>query len=141
MSGNNDTSIRTPLGRARGSGSARDGVGHWWWQRVSAVALLPLCIYFIWNAPFFLPPVHDYPNLIVTLANPIMSLALIFGILAGFYHAAVGVQVIIEDYVHGENLKIVMLLLNKIAFAALGITALYAVIYISFALFGQTPLM
>ncbi len=131
------SSIRSPLGKARGLGSARDGTHHWIMMRVTSVLLLPLSVYFICNAKYLLPVPSEYTSLITQIADPVMSMAMILFILVGFYHAALGVQTIIEDYVHSEGTKIVLLFLNKIAFFTCGLVAVYSVIYITFALYGQ----
>lgn len=132
--------IRTPLGRARGLGSAKDGTHHWIMTRLSSILLLPLSLYLLWHAEYFLPEPGDYTSLIVQIADPVMSLALILFIATGFYHACLGVQVIIEDYVHKESARIFLLVFNKLFFFALGITALYAVIYTTFALYGAAAI-
>ena len=137
MSDKKQQSLRSPLGVARGLGSAKDGTHHWIMMRLTSILLLPLSIYFICNARYFLPPVDEYVNLITQISDPVMSLCLVLFILAGFYHAALGVQTIIEDYVHGEGVKITLLFLNKIGFFTLGVIAIYAVLYITFALYGQ----
>lgn len=130
------SSIRSPLGRARGLGSAKDGTHHWIMTRLTSVLLLPLGLFFLYQAQYFLPQPKDYTSLIVQIADPLTALALVLFILTGFYHAALGVQAIIEDYVHSEGAKISLLFLNKISFFTLGVTAVFAVIYITFALYG-----
>ena len=131
------SSIRSPLGRARGLGSAKDGTHHWIMTRLSGVLLLPLSVYFLFQIKYFLPEPKDYTSLIVQIADPVTALALVLFILTAFYHAALGVQVIIEDYVQSEGAKITLLFLNKITFFTLGVTAVFAVIYITFALYGS----
>lgn len=138
MTAHQKETIRTPLGRARGLGSAKDGTHHWIMQRVTAALLLPLGVYFLFQAPYFLPEPKLYTNLIVQLADPVTAVAMILFIFSAFYHAALGVQVIIEDYVHGEGAKIALLLFNKLFFFVLGTAAIFAVVYITFALYGGT---
>ena len=123
-------SIRTPVGRARGLGSAKDGTHHWWMQRASAVALLPLCLYLLTQMPHIVGGEHG--AFMQWIAQPLPAIALLLFIGAAFYHAALGVQVIIEDYVHGEGMKFLCLLLNKLFFAFLGVACVYAVIRLNF---------
>lgn len=129
MTHNND-SIRTPLGRARGLGSAREGAHHWWMQRASSVALIPLCLFFLMQ--FDRIVTTDHAAFIAWAAEPCVAVGLLLFIVTAFYHAALGIQVIVEDYVHGEGAKIAVLLLNKIFFFFLGVAAVFAVIRISF---------
>lgn len=123
--------IRTPLGKARGMGSAKDGTHHWWLQRVTSVILLPLAFYFLFRLDGFLPPPNNHASLVVALGKPLTAAALLLGIAAGFYHAMLGMQVIIEDYVHHKGLKTAALLLNILFFAALGILSAVSVVHIS----------
>lgn len=99
-------SLRTPLKIARGLGSSRSGVHHWWLQRVTAVALIPLSIWFL----FLLGDlVHArYPIVLGTLAQPTNAIALIVLSACLFWHGALGLQVVIEDYVHTRWLEITL---------------------------------
>lgn len=125
-------SIRTPLGRARGLGSAKDGTHHWWMQRVTAVALLPLCLFFVTQIPHLVTT--DHAAFAAWLSSPLTAVALGLFIFAAFYHAALGLQVIIEDYVHADGAKFFLLLLNKLSFFFLGAAAIYAVVRLNFGL-------
>jgi len=127
-------SIRTPLARAKGLGSARDGTMHWWAARVTSVALVPLCLYLLFYAPSFLP--EDRADVLALVSAPVMSLALLLTIIVGFYHAALGVQVIVEDYVHHEGWKLSCLIASKIFFFATGAAAIYALLLIDFGKTG-----
>lgn len=130
MSAHKDTSIRTPLGRARGLGSAKDGTHHWWVQRVSAIAMIPSLVYLLVQLPAL--TTHDHDALLIWLQQPLPALALAIFIASAFYHASLGIQVVIEDYIHGEGQKIALLLVNKLAFLFLGVAAIYAVVRINF---------
>jgi succinate dehydrogenase / fumarate reductase membrane anchor subunit len=132
MTAQKDSSIRTPLGRARGLGSAKDGTHHWWVQRVSAIAMIAPMIYLLVQLPQLVQ--HDHGAFVYWLQQPLPALSLVVFIAAAFYHAALGVQVIIEDYIHGEGQKIVLLLLNKFSFLFLGIAAVYAVVRLHFGI-------
>lgn len=122
-------SLRSPLGHVLGSGSAKDGTGHWWAQRVSAVGLVLLGLWFLWSltriAGFAQPQVTTW---ISSPWNSVM-LFLLCGTLA--WHSSLGVQVVIEDYVHGPLLKVSMLLLNQFAHVFVAIAAVFAVLRIS----------
>jgi succinate dehydrogenase / fumarate reductase membrane anchor subunit len=115
-------SLRNPLATARGLGSAKTGTGHWWAQRVSALALTPLSL---WFAVSVLQLVHaDYVVVINWLHAPWTAVLLNLFLFTVFYHAYLGVQVVVEDYVHAEWLKITVLLVIKficILFAVAGV--------------------
>lgn len=90
--------MRTPLARAIGLGSAKSGVHHWWMQRVSAIALVPLTVWFI--AAIIAHTGADYTAFVAWMRNPITDILMGLLLIALFYHAALGLQVIVEDYVH-----------------------------------------
>lgn len=116
---------RSPLANAQGLGSAKSGTSHWWMQRVTAVVLIPLTYVLIkfldlsLNAP--------YEQTQAWLSAPFNSVCLIVWILAVFYHAALGLRVVIEDYVANEALKITLVWLGNLAFVFLMFSALIAV--------------
>jgi succinate dehydrogenase / fumarate reductase membrane anchor subunit len=91
---------RSSLARAMGLGSAKEGVEHWWSQRVSAVALVPLTLWFV--ASIIAHTGSDYASFIVWLRTPLVSILMILLLIAIFYHTALGLQVVIEDYVHSR---------------------------------------
>jgi succinate dehydrogenase / fumarate reductase membrane anchor subunit len=130
-------SIRTPLARARGLGSAKDGTHHWWMQRVTSIALVPLSLYLATQLREGMTA--DYAAFIAWVSYPPVAIALILFIVTSFYHAALGMQVIIEDYAGSEGWKIALLTLNNLLFFFLGVACLFAITYISFALYGRTP--
>ncbi|MBK8285051.1 MAG: succinate dehydrogenase, hydrophobic membrane anchor protein [Ahniella sp.] len=115
-------SLQTPLGRVRGLGSAREGVAHWWAQRVSAVLLLPLSIWFLsWVLPVLGQP---YSDARVFVAQPLNAFLLLTFMLALIYHALLGVQVVIEDYLHTRWLEVsLQVAIKLIAFLAALATA------------------
>jgi succinate dehydrogenase / fumarate reductase membrane anchor subunit len=116
---------RTPLSRARGLGSAKSGTGHWWMQRVTAAALVPLSF---WLIKFLgLSLTAPYQQTVEWLASPVNTICIIAWIIAVFYHAALGLQVVIEDYVAAEGAKIVSIWAVNLAFLFLAISALLAV--------------
>ncbi|MCX7091925.1 MAG: succinate dehydrogenase, hydrophobic membrane anchor protein [Methylobacter sp.] len=116
---------RTPLARAKGLGSAKSGTGHWWLQRITAVALIPLSF---WLLKFLgLSLTAPYQQSVDWLASPLNSACIAAWTLAAFYHAALGLQVVIEDYVAAEGPKIISIWAANLAFLFLAIAALLAV--------------
>lgn len=116
---------RTPLARAKGLGSAKSGTGHWWLQRITAVTLIPLSF---WLLKFLgLSLTAPYQQSVDWLASPLNSACIVTWTLAAFYHAALGLQVVIEDYVAAEGPKIISIWAANLAFLFLAIAALLAV--------------
>ncbi len=95
--------MRSPLGRVRGLGSAKEGVGHWTAQRLTAMALVPLSLWFIYSSFALIGADHD--TFVLWLGVHGNALLLVLLIPTLFYHAVLGVQVVIEDYVHHERIK------------------------------------
>jgi succinate dehydrogenase / fumarate reductase membrane anchor subunit len=115
--------MRSPLARAQGLGSARGGVGHWRAERVSAVALVPLTLWFV--ASVIAHTGSDYPAFIAWLRTPFATVLMILLLIALFHHAALGLQVVIEDYVHsGARFAVLIAMrLGCFAFASAGVVA------------------
>ena len=119
-------SLRNPLGRARGLGSAKDGTEHFWRQRLTALALIPLVLSF---ATIVLRLVGaDHAVVIATIGYPPIAGMAVLLIVAGFWHLQLGVQVVIEDYVHGEGAKLALQLTSTFACIIVGLAALFAVL-------------
>jgi succinate dehydrogenase / fumarate reductase membrane anchor subunit len=121
----NSKSLRSPISRARGLGSAKDGVSHWWLQRLTAIALIPLGIWFV--ASVVCLAGADHAAITQWLSAPFTLGALSLTLIAAFYHAVLGLQVVIEDYVHTKAAKLTLIILVQFAafaFAAAGIIAL-----------------
>ena len=116
----------SPLGRARGLGSAKEGVGHWWAQRVTALALVPLTLWLVFGIVTRVGAGHA--AVVEWIAQPLVAIALILTLFATFLHAKLGVQVVIEDYVHGPFAKHVSLLLVTFVSFILGAGAIFAVL-------------
>ncbi|WP_366555604.1 succinate dehydrogenase, hydrophobic membrane anchor protein [Aquibaculum sediminis] len=102
-------SLRTPLARVRHLGSAKDGTHHWWLQRVTALALVPLLLWFVISVIGMLGA--DHRSMVDWVSNPVTAALLILLIIATFYHAVLGLQVVIEDYIHDRVARMAVLLL------------------------------
>ena len=122
--------MRTPLAHARGLGSAKDGTEHFWRQRVTAVALIPLSFWFV--VSLIAMAGADHVAVIAWLKQPVPACAMLLFIGTGFVHLRLGVQVVIEDYVEGEAAKIACLMLNTFFCAAAGLLSALAVLKIFF---------
>lgn len=104
-------SLRTPLARVKGLGSAKQGSHHWWHQRLSALALIPLSLWFIYSLLSMVSA--DYMTVVHWLRLPYVTVLLIMFIVSLFYHTVLGVQVVIEDYIDSEWQKITSIILVK----------------------------
>ncbi len=113
--------MRTPLKVARGAGSSKTGVRHWWVQRVTAIALVPLSIWFLFVLGAVLHAT-DYASVVATIGQPANALFLIFFSVCIFWHGALGLQVIIEDYVHTRWLEVTLQIALRFG-ACLGVLA------------------
>ncbi|MGH6932216.1 MAG: succinate dehydrogenase, hydrophobic membrane anchor protein [Dongiaceae bacterium] len=122
--------FRSELGRVEGLGSAKEGVTHWWAQRVTAVALVPLTMWLV--ATLVTHAGADHADMVDWLSSP-LSLGLMTSVIAAtFHHAQLGLQVAIEDYIQHEAGKILLILTVKLASLALGLTAIVALLVIAF---------
>lgn len=123
-------SLQTPLARARGLGSAREGAHHWWMQRLTAIALVPLCLYFVWLLLGLVGA--DHATVRLTIAQPHNAVVLAAFVVALFWHAQLGLQVVIEDYIHTRWLEIGLQVLVRFATLLATLVALVAIGRIAF---------
>ena len=123
-------SLRSPTSRVTGLGTAKEGVSHWWSQRVTSVALLLLGLWFV--ASILHLPDFSYELVIGWIAGPLNAVLLLLLIATLVYHSQLGVQVVVEDYVHHHGLKIGTMLLLTFAHVAVAALAIFAVLRIAF---------
>ena len=121
--------LRTPIARARGLGSAKDGTRHWWMQRITAIALIPLSVWLVGSLVAI--GAADHAQTVHWIRSPAVSIALLLTIAALFHHAQLGMQVIIEDYVQVEWKKIAALLAVKLIAIAVAASAAFSVLKIA----------
>ena len=120
---------RTALSVVRGAGAAKDGTHHWWAQRLTAAALVPLGIGFVIMMLALLG--SDYPDARAALAHPVSAAFWILLVVALFHHAQLGLQVVVEDYVHSAGLKIAVIVGVKFAAMALGTISVVSILRIT----------
>lgn len=123
-------SFKTPKGLAAGLGSAGTGTHHWWTQRISSVALVPLTIFAIF--PFARALGGEHADVLATYANPLNAIVAILFLAVTFHHLMQGLQVVIEDYVHHKGWRTGLLLGNTMFCAAFGLAGIFAVLKIAF---------
>lgn len=117
-------------GRARGLGSPKSGSDHWWAQRVTALAMIPLSIWFV--AHLLTMPLNDFAGVTDWLESTMAAGLALLLFLSATYHAALGMQVVIEDYVHHEGLKVASILIMKGAYVVAAVVATLSILKIYF---------
>lgn len=122
-------SIQTPLGRVRGLGSAKSGVEHFWHQRLTAAALVPLTIWFVWMVARYAGAPHA--DVVAALGHPLNAALMLLFIVAGLYHMALGLQVVVEDYITTKGTKLGLLFLVNFAAFAIAMVCVVAVLRIA----------
>jgi succinate dehydrogenase / fumarate reductase membrane anchor subunit len=120
------TPLRSPLGRAIGLGSAKEGVEHWWLQRITAVALVPLSLWFVIAIIRLVGA--DSDSVRDWVGNPLPATMLVLLLIATFYHASLGLQVVIEDYIHAELTKLALVVIVRLGCFALAVAGMFAVL-------------
>lgn len=122
-------SFRSPLAHARGLGSAKEGVAHWWMQRLTALALIPLVAWIIYAVLQLAG--SDYQSVRSWIASPINSVALICLMLALSYHSSLGVQVVAEDYVRRQWLRRLIIVIVYFLKVLIAVTSIFAILKIA----------
>jgi succinate dehydrogenase / fumarate reductase, membrane anchor subunit len=123
-------SLRSPIGRVTGLGAAKEGVSHWWSQRVTSVALVLLGLWFV--ASLLRMPNFGHEVVTTWMAMPFNAVLLLLLIGTLIYHSQLGVQVVVEDYVHHHGVKIATMMLLTFAHVALAALAIFAVLRLAF---------
>ena len=129
---NEPAHIRTPLGRVRGWGSAKSGTGHFWHQRVTAIANIPLTIAAVIIIITLLG--RNQAAAAQILGSPAVAIIMLLFILSTTVHMRIGMAVIIEDYVHDESARLTLLMANTFFTVAVGLAAVYGILKLSFGL-------
>ena len=124
------SSMRTPLGRVLGYGSAKSGTQHFIRQRLTAIANIPLTIAAVLIVISLIG--HNQAAVAQILGSTLVAIIMLLFIISTFYHMMIGMQVIIEDYVHDEGAKYALLILNTFFTIAVGFSAIYAILKLSF---------
>ena len=122
--------MQTPMAKVRHLGSAKSGTSHAWHMRATSIALVPLTVAFVWLVLTLVG--KDYNTVRMSLGSPLPAILMLLFILSSIYHMKLGMQTIIEDYVHGEFCKTWSLLANAFFSYAIGLACVYAVLRISF---------
>ncbi len=132
MSGSNSgsRSLRSPLGRARGLGSAKEGLHHWWMQRLTSIALIPLTVWFV--ASLVGLAGTGYEDFVLWLASPINATIMILFLGVTFHHAQSGMQVVLEDYVSSHGTRIFSIIAVKFICYALAALSIVSVLIVAF---------
>ena len=125
-----NSDLRTPLSRARGLGSAKQGVHHFWAQRITAVALIPLVAWFAIS--LIMMSGADYAVVRAWIGSPAVMVLLVLTIVIGLHHGQLGVQVVIEDYVHHDGMKLALIVLMRFIAVFFGLAAIVAILRIGF---------
>ena len=120
--------MKSDLAKVQGLGSAKHGVGHWKIQRLSAVGMIPLILWFI--PSLMLTIISGYNEAILWIQNPFNATGLILLLGTIFFHASLGLQVVIEDYVHSEGLKVISIIFVKLSSILLGVLSILCVLKI-----------
>lgn len=124
--------MQSPLKKVRGLGSAKSGTEHFWHQRVTAIANLPLLVFFVWFVISHLGA--DRAEIVASIKNPLIAIALLLTLASVFWHMRLGLQVVIEDYVHSHSRKIAALLFNSGFVIVMFTIAAYSIFKMSFAI-------
>jgi succinate dehydrogenase / fumarate reductase, membrane anchor subunit len=123
-------SLRSPLGRVLGTGAAHDGVRHWWSQRLTSIALVPLTVWFV--VSLLALPSLGYSTLVAWMSQSSTALLLILLVLTAAWHSQLGVRVVVEDYVHGAGARTLTLVVIAFAHVLLAAAGVFAILRVAF---------
>jgi succinate dehydrogenase / fumarate reductase membrane anchor subunit len=126
-------SLRSPLGKVLGTGSAKDGTDHWWAERLTSVALIPLTLWFFFS--LLLLPALDYDTVHAWLAQPLTSFLAVLSVAVLVYHSFLGTNAVIEDYVHAAGMKVFSLTLLRFLYVLFGGASIFAILRVAFGPF------
>lgn len=121
--------MRTPLNKVRHHGSAKSGTTHFWQQRLSAIANIPLTLFLIWLVVSLSGA--DHSQVLATIGHPMIAFGLAATIISYVWHMRLGLQVVIEDYVHGHGTKLALIIANNLFSAFIALISLFAILKIS----------
>ena len=122
--------MRTPLGRVLGLGSAKEGTDHFWQQRLTSIANIPLVIFFIWLIVSLNG--ESYETVVATLSSPLIAVTLVLAIVSVTMHMRMGMQVVIEDYAEPEIFKLILIVLNTFFTIAVAALSIFAILKLGF---------
>ncbi len=125
-------SIQTPLARVRHLGSAKEGTDHWWWQRLTAILLVPLSLWFVASICWLIVGGATYEAFQDWLSGPVAAILMLIFVGALFYHLKLGLQVVIEDYVHKKAVKWTFLIMINLGCLIGAVAALYSTVAVAF---------
>lgn len=131
-SSSKDKSLQSPLRGARGLGSTGHGTEHWMHQRVTAISNFLLMVWLVWSFVSHQLSGASYEEFTAWLSAPLNAILMILAVISVFYHAALGAQVVVEDYISNEAFKMVKLIGVKLSFLAIGVAAVFAILKIAF---------
>lgn len=123
-------SLRSPLGRVLGAGAARDGVRHWWQQRLTSIALVPLTVWFV--VSLLALPSLGHATLVAWMSQSSTALLLILLVLTAAWHSQLGVRVVVDDYVHGAGARTLTLVVIAFAHVLLAAAGVFAILRVAF---------
>ncbi len=121
--------LKSPLSRAHGLGSAKSGLDHWIMQRVTAVGNLILGLWLLWS--MIAHAGMNYTEAVLWISEPLNAVCMILFVISSFYHAVLGAQVIVEDYIHNEGFKLFKLLGQRLVFFAMGVACIFSVLQVA----------
>lgn len=128
----NKQNLENPLAKAHGMGSAKSGSGHWWMMKISALALIPLMLWFFSEIMTLIAAGASYSNALYWISKPYVAVLMVLFFAVNFYHAALGAQEIILDYIPNKKIKVASLILLNFGCFAAAVAGISAVLFIAF---------